>query len=46
MQIKAQVVVQERARVIEEEPPSTNIEFLERRPDLNRGHQNLKPITV
>ncbi|CAG8805222.1 7726_t:CDS:1, partial [Dentiscutata erythropus] len=32
--------------VIEKEPPTKNIEFLERRPDPNRQHQNLNSITV
>src|SRR6185437_4895235 len=32
--------------IIEKEPPSKNIEFLERRPDPNKGHQNLNSMMV
>ena len=33
-------------RIIEKEPPTKNVEFLERRPDPNRQHQNLNSMTV
>ena len=33
-------------RIIKKEPPTKNIEFLERRPDPNRQHQNLNSMTV
>ncbi|CAG8754536.1 19764_t:CDS:1, partial [Dentiscutata erythropus] len=32
--------------IIEKEPPSKNIEFLERRPDPTRQHQNFNSMTV
>ncbi|KAF0559379.1 hypothetical protein F8M41_006133 [Gigaspora margarita] len=32
--------------VIEKEPPTKNIKFLERRPDPDRQHQNSKSMTV
>ena len=32
--------------IIEKEPPSKAIEFLERRPDPNRQHQNLNSMTI
>ena len=32
--------------IIEKEPPTKNIEFLERRPDPNKGHQNLNSMMV
>ncbi|CAG8814140.1 5003_t:CDS:1, partial [Dentiscutata erythropus] len=33
-------------RVIEKKPPTKNIEFLEKRPEPTRQHQNLKSMTV
>ncbi|CAG8803888.1 16539_t:CDS:1, partial [Dentiscutata erythropus] len=40
------LIFETKTGVIGEEPPSTNIKFLERKPDLNREHQNLKSIIV